>query len=282
MAKAITTYALVLVLAVSTPVYAANIIFNSSILQNVPENRGVDLGEVASYEIVPYNIDRNASVDRAESLFNDNPVAVRERRTKIILNDSEDDLRFTSGNVQLWISKPTGSEIFIDLSRFAFRENQSRTVIKASLRKEAAEYIAVQLPNVDSGEVEYISTNDIMDAIVSVDSLGKLTSEVEIQAANYVVAFGRIIDNIPLIGPGDNVQIVFSSNGDIIGHSSIWREINRKPVTVKPILSTLEILDAFVEEHSSDKVENIEVDQLYLDTMRRAGILTNLYLNPIM
>jgi hypothetical protein len=84
------------------------------------------------------------------------------------------------------------------------------------------------MPDVDPNEVRFVGVKKIMDSVGKMSDEGKL-SEVKSGVANYIVIFQRKINKIPVIGPGEQIRVYLSSNGEVIGHSKIWREPRRDP-----------------------------------------------------
>lgn len=243
------------------PVYAAKIRFTEEALKNAPENQGINLRAVPCYALIPYVFKRDIVERWALQVFRRNPVTRPVSGKGFEVKDTDEDLIFSSGSIEFWVSKPTGAEILLDLSRYTVAEKQRLRLGEKQIREIALKYVQEYMPDVDFHELRYVKIRKLMNAIGQLAPEGQV-SNVAVEIANYIVVFQRVVEGIPVIGPGEQVRIYLSVNGDVIGHSKIWRQLGRK-IAVGPVLSTEEIKSIFIKRHAEDPVEEIVVDRLY-------------------
>ncbi|WP_334110132.1 copper amine oxidase N-terminal domain-containing protein [Thermodesulfitimonas autotrophica] len=261
------------------PAYAAVIRFAEDALKNAPENQGIDLRAVPSYALLPYKFKRDVVEKRAAQVFRKNPVTRPVWDKGFMSEEMDEDLIFSSGSIEFWVAKPTGAEILLDLDRYAVAEKQRSPLEEKRLKEIALNYIQEQIPDVNLGELRCAKVRKLMNASGQLDAESKTVSEVTTEIANYVVVYERLVGGIPVVGPGEQVRVYLSVNGDVIGHSKVWRQLGEKTAT-KPVLSTNEIKSIFVKHHANDRVEKIEVDRLYFGYFAEGRYTTQKSLGP--
>lgn len=242
--------------------YAAKIEFTEEALKNAPEKKGINLKAVPSYEIISYKFDRKLVNKRAKKIFSQNPVTKSIWNKKFTRKETDEEIIFSSNNIEFRVAKATGAEALIDLNRYTISEKQQKILKDEEIKEIASKYLKDQFPDINLKEVKFMKIKKIINAIGRFDLKSKKSLEISSQIANYIVIYQRIINGIPVIGSGGKIRIYLSSNGEPIGHSKIWRPLG-KPILVKPVLPTNKILRIFIKRHSKDRIESIKVVRLY-------------------
>lgn len=261
------------------PAYAVTIRFAEEALKNAPESQGIDLRSVPSYALLPYEFKRDVVEERAAQIFRKNPVTRPVWDKGFTSEEMDEDLIFSLGSIEFWVAKHTGAEILLDLDRYAVAEKQRSPLDEKRLKGIALNYIQEQIPDVSLGELRCAKVRKLMNASGQLDAESKSVSKVTTEIANYIVVYERLVGGIPVVGPGEQVRVYLSVNGDVIGHSKVWRRLGEKTAT-KPVLSTNEIIGIFMKHHANDRVEQIKVDRLYFGYFAEGRYTTQRSLGP--
>jgi hypothetical protein len=99
------------------------------------------------------------------------------------------------------------------------------------------------------------------------------------------VGFGYMIDELEVRGPGAKAGVIFGENGEIIGASKIWREI--EPDKEEILLSPEEALNNFKESwppegdpEEADIVTMLKIKKVYLVYDTRPGFIPQSHIAP--
>jgi hypothetical protein len=251
----------VVLLGSAVPLTSAEIRFAETVRQAAPE-RSLAGKPVASYGVAPFQFNAAAATRRADEIARTNPVAAPLRGKRFEPVENDEDVIFSAGPFEFWVTKATGSEILLNLDRYAEAEPQRETIEEAALIRRATEYVKSQLSDVDPAEVRFLQVKRQMDAAAQVNARGQVEGEIKERVANHIVIFERVIEQVPVIGPGEKIRVYFASNGDPIGHSKIWRRLG-KAGPRRSVLPAEAIRTAFVGIHEKEPGPSIEVDRLY-------------------
>jgi len=257
-----TLAAFLAIVFLSASARAASIKFAEGALKDSPENLGIDLGAVPSYEVAPYKFDRTREETRAREVISRNPAAQAAKGRAITSRETDEEIVFSAGSLEYSVSKTTGAEALLDLARYAVGEKGEQALAESQLRQIAERYVREHITGVGPDELRFLSVKRIMNAVGKLDPQSKQVSEVSTSVANYIVVYQRQIGKIPVLGSGENIRLYLSPNGEIIGHSKVWRDLRKDPVSVKPAIGTDQIRRIFTERHQPDPVQQIVVDQV--------------------
>ena len=152
------------------------------------------------------------------------------------------DLYRSDDNTVYYVSKQDVSE------NFEYNLTTENLTFNRSIRKYAGNFVP-QLPDpqqsVDLAE-QFLRSNDIAPrdwSQLKIVHLGGLrsTSVIEGKRAGAVIDelrtanFGRVVDGIPVIGPGSKIIVNIGDKGEIMGVIRRWRELNyATKATVRP------------------------------------------------
>lgn len=248
-----------LLLLASLPLGAATVEIHKSVRDKTPETLGIPAEGVPVHGVKPYQADRAALKQKAAAVFEKNPVAAKVRGRAAQETENDRAVKFKNGSVELEVSKAAGAEILIDLDRYGHREPPARTVDEKALERDARQYVRENMPDVDPNEVGFAGVKKIMDSVAKVADDGKL-SEVKGGVANYIVIFQRKINKVPVVGPGEKIRVYLSSNGEVIGHSKIWREVDKTPRGAKPVVPPGRVHETLGQKLAKHPAPRVEVD----------------------
>jgi len=247
------------VLSTALPLQAGEIRFTKEVLAFSPESTR---SSIPSFEIVPFRLVRATADSRSRDVFQRNPITQPVWNKQFTAEETEEDLIFVSGPFEFWINKTTGSEILLNLDRYAHADEQEDQIADEVLRRKAVEYVSVQFPDIDPKQLRFSKIRRQMDAVGVIDSETQAMSAVRERVANHIAIFERVIGQIPVIGPGEKLRVYFSSGGEVIGHSRIWRRVGSRTLT-RAVVSAEEIRRRFIEAHTTELEPDIEVDRIY-------------------
>jgi len=253
----------IMAMFIVAPLYAADIEFDKAIDAKTPERLQIRLDRLSDIGVIPYKVDKKALNTKARGTFERSPAAKDVRAKKMSERENEKAITFLAGSVQYEFSKTTGAEILMDLDQYTHSAKLARPVKEGDLRARAKKYIQTYMPDVDQREVSFAGIKKIMNSVGKLSNEGKDATDIATEVANYIAIFERKINNVPVIGAGEKIRVYMSSNGDIIGHSKVWRTLEREQKGPKPAVSSDKIKDKFREKHSKDLVQSIKVDSLY-------------------
>lgn len=241
------------------PAGAATVEVHKKVRDKTPAALGIPAQGVPTRGVRAHEVDRAAIKRRAAAVFEKNPVAAKGRGRPA--EETEDDraVKFKSGSIQFEVSKAAGAEILLDLDRYTRPDPRSTRYDDKAVERRAREYIRSNMPDVDPGEIHFVRTKKIMDSVAKVANDGKL-SEVRSGVANSIAIFQRRIQGVPVVGPGEKIRVYLSSSGEVIGHSKIWREVDKTPGPSKPVVPPGRIQDTVVKKLATHPARRVEVD----------------------
>jgi len=270
------------VLAASLPLSAATVQVNSSIRDKTAASLGIPADGVAPQAVRAYKTDRAALQQRAAAVFERNPVAAAKTKGRAPeASENEYGVTYRSGPIEYEVSNAAGAEILVDLDRYTRREEASQTVDEKAIEDYARKYIAENMSDVDQGEASFAGVKKIMDSIASMSKDGKV-ADVSSGVANYIAVFQRRINKVPVVGPGEKIRVYFAANGDVVGHSRIWREIEKTPAgPARAVVSPGRVQEALAKTLAQHPAQSVEIDFLEFGYMGQGRYTRQETLNPV-
>lgn len=269
----------VLLFCFAVPLTSAEIRFAEEVRAAAPE-KSLAGKPVPSFGVVPFRFTRAAAASRAENVARSNPVAASLRAQKFESAETDEDVIFSAGPFEFWVCKATGSEILLNLDRYAEAEQQQEPIEEGTLLRRATEYVKSHLTDIDSREVRFLKIKRQMDSAAPVDAQGLPSGKVKERVANHIVIFERVIGQIPVVGPGEKIRVYFASNGDAIGHSKIWRQLG-KVAQRRSVLPAEAIRGAFAAAHQKDTGPGIYVDRIFFGYYAAGRYTRQATLSPV-
>lgn len=249
----------VLLLAATLPAGAATVAFQKSVRDKTAASLGIPADGVPPHGVKAYAADRAAIKAKASAAFANNPVAAKVKGGTPQEQENARAVRFRNGSVEFEVSKAAGAEILLDLDRYAKRGAASGTVDNAALERNARAYVRAQMPDVNPSELQFAGVKKIMDAVAQVDAAGKATNQ-KTSVANYIVIFERRINNVRVVGPGEKIRVYASPAGEVIGHSKIWRELDKTPRGAKPVVPPGRVQETIGQSLAKHPAPSVQVD----------------------
>jgi len=262
------------------PVGAAKVAINKNVRDKTPETLGIPADGVPAHGVKPYKADRAKMKERAKAVWGKNPVAVKVRGKAAEETETDQAVKFKNGSIEFEVSKTTGAEILIDLDRYTKREPPKRDVDEKTLEREARQYVKEQMPDVDLNELSFKGVKKIIDSVSKVAKDSTVT-ETTTEIANYILIFQRKVNKVPVVGPGEQVRVYLSNNGEIIGHSKIWRELDQAPKGKKPVVPHSKIMQGLEQKLAKSEAPDVEVDLLEFGYMGQGRYTKQAELRPV-
>jgi len=159
-----------------------------------------------------------------------------------------------------------------------------------------ADNLVKKLPEEEDAKkiaVDFLNTNGLMPKDAKFDKIvidkiiqankdpetGKISEE---EFPQYIqVIFKRVIDNIPVDGPGEKLKVYIGDNGKIIGVYKCWRTY--KPYAETKIISPSEALKNLKERgiYGVKVGKNVKVIDMYLSYYAQPAVDKQDYLQPV-
>jgi hypothetical protein len=80
------------------------------------------------------------------------------------------------------------------------------------------------MQGVAKNELRFYKVFSILQAGGEGDGEGNVKGMVSpAEVVNYMVTFEREMDSFPILGPGGKIRVYLARNGEVIGHSKLWR-----------------------------------------------------------
>ena len=277
--KALTLHLAVLLLLVTSSAGAATVEFKG-VREKTATTLGIPADGVPPHGVKAYALDRAAVKAKATSAFANNPVAAKVRGTAPVETETERAVKFRSGSVEFEVSKSAGAEILLDLDRYGKRGASGAALDNAALERNARAYIRANMPDVNPAEASFAGVRKIMDKVAQVGENGAL-SNARTEVASYIAIFERKIGNVRVIGPGEKVRVYFAANGDVVGHSKIWRELDRTPRGAKPVVPPGRVQDAIGKALATHPAPKVQVDYFDFGYLGQGRYSRQDTLNPV-
>ncbi len=254
---------LLMIIIFPLSIYAAQIKFHKDIDQMTPEKKNIPLSSVPAFNVKAYKTDDTAIQKKVKDVFGKNPVSKNVRAAKIEKKDMADRVSHKAGSVEFEVSKSSGAEILIDLDKYTKSDKKVGAAAKEKIRGIAHQYVKDNMPDIDQSEMEFKGIKTLVDSEGKLSKEGTVVSDVKHEVANYIAIFGRNIGKTPVVGSGGIVRVYMSKNGDPIGHSKVWREIDKQPKFSKQAVPTSKIKEKFAGKHGKDNVKEVSANKLY-------------------
>lgn len=270
----------VLLLLTSLPAVAATVEIQKNVREKTAATLGIPADGVPPHGVKAYTGDRAAAKAKASAAFANNPVAAKVKGGTAQEQENERAMRFRNGSIEFEVSKAAGAEILLDLDRYGHRGAAAAAVDNAALERTARAYIRAQMPDVNPAEVHFAGVKRIMDGIAQVDENGAVTNK-RTSVANYILVFERKINNVRVVGPGEKIRIYASAGGEVIGHSKIWRELDKTPRGAKPVVPPGRVQELVGQSLAKHPAPSVQVDYFEFGYMGRGRYDRQDTLNPV-
>jgi len=265
---------------VSFSASAATVEFGKGIREKTATTLGIPSDGVPPQGVKAYAMDRAAVKTKAANTFANNPIAAKARAAAPQEKETERAVQYRGGSIELEVSKAAGAEILVDLDRYAHRGPAAAALDNTTLERNARAYIRAQMPDVNPAEAHFLGVKKIMDKVAQVGANGALSNE-RTEVANYIAVFERKIGNVRVLGPGEKIRVYFAANGDIVGHSKIWRELDRTARGAKPVVPPGRVQDTVGKALENHPAPRVQVDYFEFGYLGRGRYSRQDTLDPV-
>ena len=190
------------------------------------------------------------------------------------LSSDADRLTYSEGHLELTMYRASGGIRFIDRTRWQVDDGKSNLNIDDAAASRLAQNFVRKRKLAPSAEIKFLKTARLRVGEATKD--GREASERTIGAA---VALQRLVDKVPVDGPGGKVIVYLDHEGQATGLERIWREIkgvHRRGKSYRPPQSALDDMKA----HFRAKQGVIEVEEMRFGYFEEGWRSKQRYLQP--
>ena len=164
---------------------------------------------------------------------------------------STDRMGAVGGRWQIEIQRASGALQAMHIDKYGFDSGEPFKLTDRRAQTLAGKFLAQsKLVPVDSARVLKVTHLRGADGDVS----GEKVTERVLDAG---VLYGRLVDAIPVIGPGGLAMVHLDGRGDLVGVRTIWRTLGRSAGTVK--IRPVEWAVAGLQEATSSALGDVSV-----------------------
>jgi hypothetical protein len=210
-----------------------------------------------SFSEIPHKqfiLDKALAKQKSNNIFKSNPIAMSSSKP-VIESENEKEYIFKSGPIEYRLSKVANCEMLLNLNRYTVAEKTNLIDSNRAIQI-ASSYIEKHMDDIQKNELSYSKVVSIVISGAQGDGKGNIKGKIQEDIANYIVMFDRVIDNIPIIGPGGKIRVYLARNGEVIGHSKLWRQLEKGNNNLKKVISPREaktiISGKILSENSPD------------------------------
>jgi hypothetical protein len=196
-----------------------------------------------------------------------------ERAAGKLVNDAE-KLVYADGHHEVTLHKASGALRMVDRSRWQVDDRKSDLRIQDSAAAKLAERAVRQLKLARANEMRFYKAARLRVGVATKE--GREVSERTIDVA---VAMQRVVDRIPVDGPGGKIVVYLDHERRPTGFERVWRELGAAHRRNAPCRSAAEALDE-MRRHFRAKEGTIDIYEMrygYFEDGRRR---TQRYLQP--
>jgi hypothetical protein len=157
--------------------------------------------------------------------------------------EDEERLTYTEGPFELSLSRASGALRYLDRSRWQVDDGKSRVNFQDNDAVKIAKRFLAQYKLVPTDECELLKVSHLR-----VGTLERGATKAAERVIDVAVVFQRVIDNLPVLGPGGKAAVYVAHDGEVTGCEITWRGI--KSVHTRLALKDLQPPE-FAEGHLS-------------------------------
>lgn len=134
-----------------------------------------------------------------------------------------DTLVYTEKNFQVSLNKYSGAFRFVDMQKWQFDDGEADIGFKdEEVKSIATDFISFH-KLAKSNELQYYKTTRL-----EVGSQEKATGKSETRTIDVGVVYQRVINGIPVEGPGGKIVVYIDAYKNVTGCDTLWREIRNE------------------------------------------------------
>lgn len=138
-----------------------------------------------------------------------------------IFQEDASRLTYTERSFELVLYRASGGLRFHDNARWQVDDGKSHVTFDDAVAVEIARRHLTDLKVIPLQECELLQVTRLNVGVVE-----QRTGYAEQRVVDLGIAFRRIIDDVPVEGPGGKVIVYVDHNGDLTGIDRLWREIH--------------------------------------------------------
>jgi|GEM_PF-3040278 hypothetical protein len=191
-----------------------------------------------------------------------------------VLKSDTDKLTFSVGHLELTMHRASGAVRFIDRARWQIDDRQSELKIGDEEASRLAQTVAQKYKLAPARETKFLKAARLHVAEATRE--GKEASDRIIDVA---VALQRLVEKIPVDGPGGKVIVYLNAEREMTGFQRIWRDldgVHRPGASYRPPQSAVEDMAA----HFAKKRAVIEVQEIRFGYFEEGPRTRQRYLQP--
>jgi len=185
-----------------------------------------------------------------------------------------DKITYAEQHLELTINRTSGGIRFIDRSRWQIDDRKSDLRIEDASARRLATNVIKKYKLARTAEMKFLKASRLRVGVATRD--GEQASERTIDVA---IAMQRLVDKIPVDGPGGKIVVYLDHEGRFTGLEMIWREINgvhRRKQAHRSPQSAIEEMAA----HFKTKQGIIEVQEMRYGYFEDDRHIDQRYLQP--
>ncbi len=204
-----------------------------------------------------------------------NRLGLQGTRQRGILRQDADSLTYTEGTNMIQMFRASGGIRFADQARWQIDDSKSEVKI--------TDNDAISMAQKKIQQIELVPLKECRVSKVTrlrAGSLEKASGKFEERVIDTGVVFQRMIDKVPVDGPGGMVVIYLDHNGDMTGFDCIWRKVLE---VYKPVdkLQTPQFAETKLSTFYKDfKIDRIDVKETRFGYFEMGWTYAQQYLQP--
>lgn len=190
------------------------------------------------------------------------------------LRSDADKLTYSEGHLELTMYRASGGIRFIDSARWQVDDRKSNLNIDDAAASRTAQSLVKKYKLALSTEMKFLKA-----ARLHVGEATEGGKEASDRTIDVAVALQRLIDKIPVDGPGGKVIVYLDHEKQVTGIERIWREIERVHRPGKAYRTPQNALDDMAR-HYTAKQGIIEVQEMRFGYFEEGWRSKQQYLQP--
>jgi hypothetical protein len=190
-----------------------------------------------------------------------------------IRSDAE-KLTFSEGHLELTMHRASGAIRFIDRARWQVDDRQSDLKIEDAAARRLAQAIAKKYKLAPAAETKFLKVARLH--VGEATSAGKEASDRIIDVA---VALQRLVQKVPVDGPGGKLIVYLNAEREMTGFQRIWRDLDGVYKRGSSYRSPERAVEDMAK-HFSDKRTIIEVQEIRFGYFEEGPRIRQRFLQP--
>lgn len=139
-----------------------------------------------------------------------------------IFRSAEDTLRYSEGHLELTMYRASGGIRFLDRARWQVDDRSADLKIEDQAALRLAQNYSRKYKLAPPAETRFLKA-----ARLRVGAMNREGSETYQRTIDVAVALQRLVDKVPVDGPGGKVIVYLDHEGKTTGFEQIWRPLGR-------------------------------------------------------